>query len=95
MPRECVCTLKFEKDYLCKELGFPGGTRGKEPACQFRRQKGHGFNPWVRKIPWRRAWQPTPAFLLENPMERGAWQATVHRVAKSWTQLKQLRMDTL
>ena len=41
--------------------------------------------PWVRKIPWRRAWQPTPEFLLENPMERGAWQATVHRVAKSWT----------
>ena len=26
-------------------------------------------------------------FLLENPMDRGAWQATVHRVAKSWTQL--------
>jgi len=27
---------------------------------------------------------------LENPMDRGAWQATVHRVAKSWTRLKQL-----
>ena len=27
---------------------------------------------------------------LENPMDRGAWQATVHGVAKSWTQLKQL-----
>ena len=25
--------------------------------------KRHGFNPWVRKIPWRRAWQPTPVFL--------------------------------
>ena len=25
---------------------------------------------------------------LENPMDRGAWQATVHRVAKSWTRLK-------
>ena len=25
---------------------------------------------------------------LENPMDRGAWQATVHRVARSWTQLK-------
>ena len=25
---------------------------------------------------------------LENPMARGTWQATVHRVAKSWTQLK-------
>ena len=27
---------------------------------------------------------------LENPMDRGAWQATVHRVTKSWTQLEQL-----
>ena len=27
---------------------------------------------------------------LENPLDRGAWQATVHRVAKSWTQLKRL-----
>ena len=24
----------------------------------------HGFDPWVRKIPWRKAWQPTPVFLL-------------------------------
>ena len=35
-------------------------------------------------------WQPTPVFLLGNSMDRGAWQATVHRVAKSWTQLKWL-----
>ena len=32
----------------------------KEPTCQCRR---HRFNPWVRKIPWRRKWQPTPVFL--------------------------------
>jgi len=37
----------------------------------------------VRKIPWRRKWQPTPVFLLGNPMDRGAWWATVHGVAKS------------
>ena len=36
---------------------------GKEPACQCRRLKRHGFSPWVGKIPWRRAWQPTPVFL--------------------------------
>ena len=29
-----------------------------------------GFNPLVGKIPWNRKWQPTPLFLLENPMER-------------------------
>ena len=43
--------------------GFPGGTGGKEPACQCRRHKRRGFKPWVRKIPWRRAWQPTLVFL--------------------------------
>ena len=38
-------------------LGFPGGARGKEPACQCRRHKKCEFNPWVGKIPRRRAWQ--------------------------------------
>jgi len=33
---------------------------GKEPTCQCRK---HGFSPWVGKIPWKRAWQPTPLFL--------------------------------
>ena len=42
---------------------FPGGASGKESTCQGRRHKRHGFNPWVGKIPWRRAWQPTPVFL--------------------------------
>ena len=31
---------------------------------QFRSCRRHGFNPWVRKIPWRREWRPTPVFLL-------------------------------
>ena len=44
-------------------MGFPGSVSGKEPACQCRRCKRHMFNPWVRKIPSRRAWQPTPVFL--------------------------------
>ena len=43
--------------------GFPGGASGKEPACQSRRPRRHGFDAWVRKISWRRAWQPTPVFL--------------------------------
>ena len=35
----------------------------KELTCQCRRFKRHGFNPWVGKIPWKREWQPTSAFL--------------------------------
>ena len=46
-----------------REMGFPGGASGKETTSQGRRQKRRGFNPWVRKIPWRRAGQPTPVFL--------------------------------
>ena len=40
------------------------------------------FDPWVRKIPWRRKWQPTPVICLGNCTDRGVWQATVHGVAK-------------
>ena len=73
-----------------KNKGFPGGASGKESTCQGRRPKRREFSPWVGKIPWRRAWQPTPVFFLENPMDRGAWRATVHGVAKSRTGLKRL-----
>ena len=39
---------------------------------------------WFGKIPWRRAWQPTPVFLLgESLWNRGAWLATVYDVAKT------------
>ena len=44
-------------------LGFPHGASGGEPACQFRRHKRCWFDPWVRKIPWKRKRQPTPVFL--------------------------------
>ena len=42
---------------------FPGGTAGKESPCLYKRHKRCGFSDWVRKIPWRRKWQPTPVFL--------------------------------
>ena len=37
------------------------------------------------RVSCRRKWQPTPVFCLGKFMERGAWWATVHTVAKSWT----------
>ena len=43
--------------------GLPRWLSGKESACQCRRCKKHGFNPWVGKVPWKRAWQPTLIFL--------------------------------
>ena len=48
-------------------FGFPAGAHGKEPTCQVRRCKRRRFYPWVRKITWRRKWQPTPVFLPRGP----------------------------
>ena len=47
----------------CLFLGFPGGASGKESACQCRRCKRYWFDPWMKKIPWRRKCQPTPVSL--------------------------------
>ena len=69
-------------------MSFPGGASGKEPTCQCSGHKRCGFDPWVGKIPWRRAWQPTPVFLPGESHGRRAWWTTVHRVAKSQTLLK-------
>ena len=43
--------------------GFPGGSDGKESACQCSKYKRCGFDLWVGKIPWRRGWLPIPVFL--------------------------------
>ena len=55
-------------------LGLPWWLSGKEPASQCRRLR---FDPWVRKMPWRRKWKLTPVFLTgEFHGQRGACQAT-------------------
>ena len=50
--------IVISAEIMCCEIkeGFPCGTSGKEPTCQCRRHKSRGFNPWVVKMPWRRAW---------------------------------------
>ena len=76
-----VVAVLFTQRYS-RFLGFPGDSSGKESSCRYRRC---GFDPWVRKIRWRRKWQHTPVFLL------GKFHAqrslAVHGVAKSQTQL--------
>ena len=58
-----VLGLKMRIERECIQRGFPGGASGEEPACQCRRPKRCGFDPWAGKIPWRRKWQPAPIFL--------------------------------
>ena len=67
---------------------------GKEATWQRRRHKRDRFDPWVRKIPWGGHGNPLQYSCLENPMDRGAWRAAVHRVAQSWTQMKHLSVHT-
>ena len=68
------------------------GTNGKEFAYQCRRHKKRGLDSSVfgfRRSPGGGHGNPLQYSYLENPMHRGAWQAVVPRVTKSWTQLKQ------
>ena len=69
------------------------GTSGKEPTCQCRRCKRLRFDPWVGKIPGGRHGNPLQYSFLGNLMDRGAWRATVHWVAKGRTRLKRLSMQ--
>ena len=65
---ECVCvysTCIFVCTYMCV-YGIPRWLSGKEYACQCRRHKRRGFDPWLGKIPWRRKWQLAPVFLPER-----------------------------
>ena len=47
----------------CLCIGLPRWLSRRSIHLQCRRCKGCGFDPWVKKMPWRRAWQPTPVFL--------------------------------
>ena len=64
---------------------------------QFRSHGRCRFDPWVRKIPWRRKWQPPPVFLPGSPgePEETAGLHSVRGVTKNWTQLKRLSMHTM
>ena len=67
-------------------LGFPGGLNGKESACNV---GNLGLIAGLGRSPGGGYGNPLQCSCLENPMDRGAWQAPVHGVAKSQTPLKQ------
>ena len=65
-------------------MGFPGGSDGKESVSN---AGDLGLIPGLGRSPGEKNGYPLQYFCLENPMDRGAWQTTVHGVAKSQTQL--------
>ena len=64
--------------------GFPGGSDSKESACN---AEDLSSIPGLGRSPGVGNGNPLQYSCLENPMDRGAWQATVQRVEKSWTQM--------
>ena len=66
---------------------LPRWYSGKESSCQCRRCKRREFDPWVRKIPWRSKWQPTPIFFHGKFHRQRSLASTVHGVTKNQTWL--------
>ena len=68
--------------FLSLLRGFPGGSDGNESACNV----GDLVSiPGLGRSPGGGYGNPLQYSCLENPMNREAWQATVHGVTKSWT----------
>ena len=65
-----------------KTYGFSGGSDGKVSICN---AGDPGSIPGLGRSPGEGNGNPLQYSCLENPMDRGAWLAIVHRVAKSWT----------
>ena len=69
---------------LVRSLDFPGGSDGKASVYNV---GDPGLSPGLGRSPGEGNGNPLQYYCLENPMDRGAWQATVHGVAKSRTRL--------
>ena len=73
-----------EKNTILPHKDFPGGSDGKESACN---AEDVGSIPGLGRSPGERKGYPLQYSCLENSMDRGAWQATVHGVTESQTRL--------
>ena len=76
--------------YLTLRLmwGFPGGSVGKSSACNLRDKGDAGSIPGLGRSPGGEHGNPLQYSCLENPVDRGAWWATVHGVTESQTLLR-------
>ena len=78
----CVGQSTGGQAYVLVSLGFPGGSDGKESAYN---AGDLGLIPGSGRSPGEGNGYPLQYSFLENPMDRGARWAVVHRVTKSWT----------
>ena len=83
-PENMEAKVSKINSYQLKLMWLPWRLSSNETT--YRRR---GFYPWVRKIPQKRKRQPLQYSHRRHPMDRGAWWATAHGVAKSQTQLRE------
>ena len=76
--------MKAHFNAAALRTGFPGGSDGEESTCD---AGDPGSIPGLGQSPGEGNGYPLQYSCLENPMDRGAWWATVHEVTQSWTQL--------
>ena len=92
--RATVRKICLERDRIpsAKLVNFEArcGAIVEEPVCQCRRHKRHCLIPGLGRSLGGGHGNPLQYSCLENPMDRGVWRATVHKVVKSWTQLSDL-----
>ena len=87
-----VNTISNSIYYTCYfKQGFQDGSVGKRICLQCTTPRRCGFEPWVGKIPWRRAWQPNPVFF---PGKSNGQKSLMGYTPQVQTQLKQLSMHT-
>ena len=79
-----ITELKTFRSVSYRIEGFPGGSEVKASASN---AGDRGSIPGLGRSPGEGNGNPLQYSCLENPMDREAWQATVHGVAKSWTRL--------
>ena len=94
LSRSYYCRRCFYSPISNVEVSFPNGTSGQEPTCQRKR-----YETWIQSLsredPWRGNGNPLQYSCLENPVDRGAWRATVHGVPKCQDMTEWLRMHAI
>ena len=76
-------------------MGFPDGSAGKDSPCNAGDKGDVDSPPGLGKSTGERNGNPVQYSYLKNPMDRGAWWATVHGIAENWTRLKSLSTQAI
>ena len=75
----------FFPSLMCMQLGFPGGSVGKETTFIALDARDACLIPWLGKIPWRRAWKPTPVSLPLSIVDKGLQCMGSQSVGQNWS----------